>query len=80
LLNYLIWKLSSHTVFGSEFTSRYWHYLLDKSILGLPLIHTYRIVRRNSKYQPFLQMSELPVRRCGTVGSNTALKTSARTN
>jgi len=27
---------------------------------------------RNSKYQPFLQMSEIPVRRCGTVGSNTA--------
>jgi len=38
----------------------------------IPLIHTYRIVRRNSKYQPFLQMSELPVRRCGTVGSDTA--------
>jgi len=33
---------------------------------GVPLIHTYR------KYQPFLRMSELPVRRCGTVGSNTA--------
>jgi len=38
----------------------------------LPPIHTYRIVSRNSKYQPFLQMSELPVRRCGTVGSSTA--------
>jgi len=25
-----------------------------------------------SKYQPFLQMSELPVRCCSTVGSNTA--------
>jgi len=34
---------------------------------ALPLIHTYRIVRRNSKYQPFLQMSELPVRRCGDI-------------
>jgi len=37
-----------------------------------PPVHTYRIVRRNSKYQPFLQMSELPVRHCGTVGSKTA--------
>jgi len=40
--------------------------------LDLPLIHTYRIVCRNSKYQPFLQKSELPVRHCSTVGSNTA--------
>jgi len=32
----------------------------------IPLIHTYRIVRLNSKYQPVLQMSELPVQRCGT--------------
>jgi len=38
----------------------------------IPPIHTYRIVRRNSKYQPFLQMSELTVRCCGTVGSSTA--------
>jgi len=43
-----------------------------KLIQHYPLIHTYHIVRRNSKYQPFLQMSELPVLRCGTVGSNTA--------
>jgi len=45
---------------------------LSSCVVLLPLIHTYCIVRCNNKYQPFLQMSELPVRRCGTVGSNIA--------
>jgi len=49
---------------------------VDTAVLKppLPLIHTNRIIRRNSKYQPFLQMPELPVRCCGTVGSNIGSK------
>jgi len=38
-----------------------------KTLAGNNLLDTlYRTMRRNVKYQPFLQMSELPVQCCGT--------------
>jgi len=37
---------------------RHENFIILKVLKEIPLIHTYRIVRRNSKYQPFLQMSE----------------------
>jgi len=40
--------------------------------LFIPLFTHCRIVRRNVKYQPFLHMSELPVRCYGMLGSSTA--------
>jgi len=35
--------------------------MFSRLYTSIPLIHTYRKVCRNSKYQPFLQMYELPV-------------------